>query len=211
MEKWRRMAVAACGILLAGTLAALCITGRVTREVVSESGVAYEQKVDSVAYGYQLEQDFVPQYGHLDRVEVHVDASGCARDQGELQVSILDGDGNRVFLGAVPVPELPQYGWVEVPVHVQLTPGEVSTLVLESVGCVDHGPKISFLDSRLAASAEQQGFHLVYAGMDVEHSALQAAFVYAVPIGVHEYLIYYVFGLGLIVFVLSGPVGKERG
>ena len=52
----------AFGILLAGALAVLCVTGRITREVVSESGVAYEQKVDSVAYGYRLEQDFMPQY-----------------------------------------------------------------------------------------------------------------------------------------------------
>lgn len=202
MEKWRRTAVIAGGILLAVVLAGLCITGRITRKVVSESGVAYEQKVDSVAFGYRLEQEFAPWYECLDAVRIHVDASGCARELGELQVRITDGQGEQVFLDALPVSGLPQYGWVEVPVHVRLMPGETSTLVLESVGCVDNGPRISFLDARLAASAEQQGFHLVYAGMDVEHSALQAAFVYAVPIEIYEYFIYYVFGLLLIVLVV---------
>ena len=202
LEKWRRIGVIVSGIILAMVLTALCITGRITRAVVSESGVAYEQKVDSVAFGYQLEQDFIPQYESLEIVKVHIDASECAREVGVLQVSILNQYGEHIFFMAIPVSELPQYGWVEIPVHVQLTPGEVNTLVLESVDCVDYGPKISFLDSRLAASAEQKGFHLVYAGMDVEHSALQVAFVYAVPITIYEYLVYYVFGLILIVLVI---------
>ncbi len=202
LDKWRKTGAAVSGILLAGALAALCIAGRITREVVSESGIAYEQKVDSVAYGYQLEQDFVPQYGYLDSVAVHVDASGCARELGELQVSILDKYGDQVFFAAVPVPDLPQYGWVEVPVHMQLAPGEVKTLVLESVGCVDSGPKISFIDTRLAAAAEQQGFDLVYAGVPKEHLGLKMMFIYAVPIEVYEYFIYYVFGLILILIAL---------
>lgn len=202
MEKWRRIMVVVSGVILTAVLAALCITGRITRSVVSESGVAYEQKVDSVAFGYQLEQDFVPQYEYLDIVKVHVDTSACARDLGELQVSILNQYKEHVFFAAVPVSELPQYGWVEIPVRTRLAPGEIHTLVLESVDCVDYGPKISFVDSRLAAAAEQQGAHLVYAGIDVEHSALQAAFIYAVPIEIYEYLVYYVFGLFLICLVL---------
>lgn len=144
----------------------------------------------------------MPRYECLDAVRIHVDASGCVRELGELQVSITDGQGEQVFLAALPVSGLPQYGWVEVPVHVRLMPGETGTLVLESVGCVDNGPRISFLDARLAASVEQQGCHLVYAGMEVEHSALQTAYVYAVPIEIYEYLIYYVFGLLLISLVV---------
>jgi len=203
LEKWRRTTVIAFGILLAGALAALCVTGRITREVVSENGVAYEQKVDSVAYGYRLEQDFMPQYEYLDSVKVHVDASECSREQGELQFGILDASGEQVFSGAVPVAELPQFGWAEASIHTRLAPGQVYTLVLESVGCVDNGPKISFVDAGLAASAEQQAFHLVYAGVETEDSALQVSFVYAVPIEGYEYLAYYVFGLLLLAMVIS--------
>lgn len=198
MEKWRRIGVIAGGVILAVVLTALCITGRITRTVVSQSGVAYEQKVDSVAFGYRLEQDFMPQYESLEMVKIYIDTSECTRDAGALQVSILNQYKEQMFCTTIPISELPQYGWVEVPVHMQMTLGEVNTLVLESVDCVDYGPKISFLDSRLAASAEQKGFHLVYAGMDVEHSALRAEFVYAVPIAIYEYLVYYVFGLILI-------------
>ena len=156
-----------------------------------------------MAYGYRLEQKFAPQYEYLDSVKVHVDASGCSREQGELQFGILDASGEQVFSGAVPIAGLPQYGWAEAPVHTRLVPGQVYTLVLESVGCVDNGPKISFVDAGLAASTEQQAFHLVYAGVETEDSALQASFVYAVPIEWYEYLAYYVFGLLLLAMVIS--------
>lgn len=202
MKKWKSVGMAVCAIVLAALLAAAGIKGRITRTVASGSGVAYEQKVDSVAFGYKLEQDFVPQYADLDAVKIHIDASGCAREFGELQVSILNEHDEQVFFSALPVSGLPQYGWVEVPVHAPLEPGQVNTLILESVGCVDNGPKISFLDSRLAAAAEQQGFHLVYAGMDVEHSALKAAFIYAVPIEIYDYLVYFAFGLMLVSLVI---------
>lgn len=202
LGKQRRRAALVSGFLLAGVLVGLCITGRITRAVVSKSGIAYEQKIDFVAFGCQLEQDFIPQYASLDRIMIHVDASGCARDIGSLQVGIVDESGEQVFFTAIPVADLPQYDWVEVPIHVELIPGQTCTLVLESVGCVDHGPRISFLDSRLAATAEQKGFHLVYAGMDVENSALQVSFIYAVPIEIYEYIIYYVFGLILMILVI---------
>ena len=67
--------------------------------------------------------------------------------------------------------------------------------------CVDFGPKISFYDAQLAATKEQQGYHLVYAGMDVNNSALRIRFNYKVPIKPYEYLGYYVFILfvGMIV------------
>lgn len=202
MKKRKKAAAFVSGIILAAVLAAFCATGRITRAVVSESGAAYEQKVDSIAFGYRLEQDFVPQYENLDILKLHIDAADCAKDLGALQVSILNEKGDQVFLTAIPVSELPQYGWVEIPVHTRLAPGQVSTLILESVDCVDTGPKISFLDSRLAAAAEQRGFHLIYAGMDVEHSALRAAFIYAVSIESYEYLVYYIFGLFLIILVI---------
>lgn len=195
------MAVAAAGIVLAAALVLLGVTGRVTRTVVSESGVAYEQKVDSVAFGFQLRQGFVPQYGRLDAVKVHVDTSGCAKDAGELQVSILGEGGGQAAFTSIPISELPQYGWVEARVNARLAPGKAGTLVLESVGCADNGPKITFLDSRLAASKEQKGQGLVYAGMDVEHSALKISFIYSVPIKMYEYLVYYVFGMMLVLML----------
>lgn len=201
-KRGKRAGLIAGAVLLAVLMSVLCVSGRIVRMVESKSGVAYEQKVDSVAFGYRLEQIFEARYEYLDTVKIHIDAAGCAREQGALQVSILNENQAQVFLTEIPVADLPQYGWVEVPVHVRLTPGQGSTLILESVDCVDNGPRISFVDSRLAAAAEQQGFHLVYAGMDVEHSALQASFIYAVPIAVYEYLAYYVFGLFLIVLVI---------
>lgn len=201
MGKGKKAGRLVFGFVLALVLTVLCITEQITRTTISKTGVAYEQKVDSVAFGYQLKQDFVSQYERLDTIEIYIDSSGCARDLGALECTVLNENGKQIFFTEIPVSELPRNGWVEVPVRLRLLPGQVNTLILESVGCVDNGPSISFVDSRLAAVPEQQGFHLVYAGMDVEHSALKAAFCYTIPIELYEYFAYYIFGLMLIALV----------
>lgn len=202
MKKGKKAVIIFGGILLMAVMAVLCITGRITRTVVSESGTAYEQKVDLVAFGYRLEQRFVPQYENLDTVKIHVDAAECSRDCGALQVSILDADGIALFLTEIPVSDLPLYGWVEIPVCTQLAPGCVSTFQVESIGCVDYGPRISFLDARLAATPEQEGFSMVFAGMEAENSVLRMAFRYAVPIEPYEYIVYGIFGLFLLILTI---------
>lgn len=198
---WRKKIIAILAIVLAAALAAMGISGRVTRKVLSRSGTAYEQKVDSVAFGFQLKQPFVPQYEWLDTIKVHVDTSGCASKTGELYAGILDENGKQAAFAAIPMSDLPQYGWAAVRVNAKLVRGQLYTLVLESVGCVDNGPKITFLDSRLAASAEQKGFNLSYAGMDVAYSALKMQFEYKVPIKMYEYSAYYAFGILMMLMV----------
>ena len=201
MEKGKKSVSLTLGILLIMVLIVSEITGWVTRNVESMSKAAYRQRVDSVAFGYQLKQDFVPQHELLDTIQIHVDASGCARDQGVMQFTILDQNSALVFCTEIPISELPQFGWAEVPVHTQLSLGQVYTLVLESVGCLDNGPAVSFVDSRIAATTEQQGFHLVYADMEVQYSALQVVFGYQVPIKLYEYPVYFVFGMLLILLL----------
>lgn len=197
----RNKIIAILAIVLAAVLAIMGISGCITRAVLSRTGPAYEQKVDSVAFGFSLKQPFVPQYERIDTIKVHVDTSGCAKETGELQISILDENDKQAALAAIPISALPQYGWADARVNAKLACGQRYTLVLESVGCVDNGPKITFLDSRLAASAEQNGFNLEYAGMDVAYSALKAQFVYEVPIKMYEYSAYYAFGMMMMLMV----------
>lgn len=199
---WKNKIIAFFGIALAAALIMLGINGRITRTVLSRSGPAYEQKADSVAFGFRLKQPFVPQHERLDVIKVHVDTSACAKETGELQVSILDENDKQAAFTAIPISGLPQYGWADAHVNAKLAPGKVYTLVLESVGCVDNGPKITFLDSRLAASAEQKGFNLAYAEMDVAYSALKIQFEYKIPIKMYEYSAYYAFGMMMMLMVL---------
>lgn len=198
----RNKIIAIWAIVLAAVLAIIGINGRVTRTVLSRSGPAYEQKVDSVAFGFQLKQPFVPQHERLDAIKVHVDTSECAKETGELRISILDENDKQAAFVAVPISDLPQYGWAAAHVNAKLAQGQRYTLVLESVGCVDNGPKITFLDSRLAASAEQKGFNLEYAGMDVAYSALKMQFEYKDPIKMYEYSAYYAFGILMMLMAL---------
>ena len=57
MKKGKKAVGLTLGILLAAVLIASGVTGRVTRTVTSRSKAAYRQRVDSVAFGYQLKQD----------------------------------------------------------------------------------------------------------------------------------------------------------
>lgn len=198
----RNKIIAILAIALAAALVIMGINGRITRTALSRSGPAYEQKVDSVAFGFRLKQPFVPQHERLDIIKIHVDTSGCAKETGELQVSILDENAKQAAFASIPISDLPQYGWADACVNAKLAQGGVYTLVLESVGCVDNGPKITFLDSRLAASAEQKDFNLSYAEMDVAYSALKIQFVYEVPIKMYEYFTYYAFGIMMALLIL---------
>ena len=182
-----------------------CRNEKITRTVESVSGVAYEQKVDSIAFGYQLEQKFMPQYERLDILRIYVDTSECSREAGALQISVMEEQSNNIFCSQIPISELPQYGWVDIPVHLQLSCDQAYCIVLESIDCTDFGPKISFYDAKLAATKEQQGYDLTYAGMEVTNSVLRITFIYAVPIAIYEYLIYYIFGL-VIVALIFGDV-----
>lgn len=209
MKKFQRIVILAYCVIAAVVLMLLGINQKITRTVQSVSGAAYEQKVDSVAFGYQLEQKFTPQYEKLDAFQIYVDTSACSADEGALQVSVMEENAKNIFSTQIPVSELPEYGWVDVLVHLQLSCNQTYTIVLESIGCIDFGPKISFYDAKLAATKEQQGYNLIYAGMEVTNSALRITFTYAVAIEAYEYFVYYIFGL-VVVSLLFGDTNSEN-
>lgn len=166
-----------------------------TREVISDNRVAYEQKVDSVAFGYQLVQTFRPQYEGLRQISIYVDTNACAKDAGVLRVTVLNSEKEAVAIKDIPLAELPSYGWYTVETVQPLRKDEAYELVLESIDCVDLGPKISFYDAKLAASKEEEGETLTYAGMEVTNAALRLRFTYQVPVAGFVYLIYLIFGV----------------
>lgn len=165
-----------------------------TREYISNNRVAYEQKVDSVAFGYQLVQSFTPQYEGLDSIDIYVDTNSCSKDSGVLRVVIQDIKEEMVLIRDIALSELPSYGWYSVSLDEMLQCGEEYRLILESIDCLDLGPKISFYDARLAASREEMDQILTYAGMEVTNSALRLRFTYQIPVPLFAYVVYFVFG-----------------
>lgn len=201
-KTWKGVGAASAGIVLAVLMVWLGIAGHITRTVTSDGSVAYEQWVDAAFFGFRFQQGFVPQYERLDAVKVHVDTTGCAKETGEMRVVVLGGDGVQAASASIPISELPVYGWAEARLDARLVPGETSTLVIEFAGCADNGPKMAFLDARLAAYAEQQGLGQDNAGAGVELPVARLAFVYGVPIKIYEYIAYYVFGMMLVLLVI---------
>lgn len=174
-----------------------------TREVLSDNRVAYEQKVDSVAFGYQLAQTFRPQYEGLQQISIYVDTNSCVRENGVLRFSILDDTKEVVMVKDIMLSELPSYGWYTVVIEQPLIPDEEYQLILESIDCVDLGPKISFYDAKLAAAQEEKGETLTYAGVEVSNAALRIRFTYEVPVAEYVYAIYFIFGLLMGAIILN--------
>lgn len=175
----------------------------IRREETSDNRVAYEQKVDSVAFGYQLVQTFRPQYEGLRQISIYVDTTACARENGILRFSILDKNKETVMVKDILLSDLPSYGWHMITIEQPLSPGEKYEMILESIGCVDLGPKISFYDANLAASQEEKGETLMYAGMEVNNAALRLRFIYEVPVAGFVYILYFIFGILIGAIILN--------
>lgn len=164
-----------------------------TNEIISTNGPAYEQKVNSVAFGYQLEQQFSPIDRGLDAVEIYINTTECSTESGKLQFSIYDQNNELCFIQDIPLSELPEYGWYKVQIDAPLQKGEQYRMVLESVDCIDMGPQISFFAANQAAAPEQVTDTLRYAGQEVSNAALRIKFYYEVPVKWYVYGVYVLF------------------
>lgn len=174
-----------------------------TREIESVSGTAYEQKVESVAFGYALEQAFVPAQEYIKSISIYVETLERETDYGKLIFRIQDEKGEDVFDTAIDMAELPPYGWQEIIIDKNFDINQTYKIVVESQDCVDLGPKIFFCEALLAATPEQQGYPLSYAGNVVDNTTLRIRFKYEIPLAWYEYAIYGLFALAVGFVILD--------
>ena len=180
-----------------------------TNEMISTNGPAYGQKVNSVAFGYRLEQQFTPIESGLSSIDIYVDTTECSTENGKLQVCIWNQTNEQCFRQDIPLSELPEYGWYKVLLDVQLQKGEKYRLVLESIDCIDLGPQISFFAANQAATPEQITDTLLYAGQEVPNAALRIRFYYEIPVKWYVYGVYVLFAFIIGMWVIR-LFNKER-
>lgn len=173
-----------------------------TNELISTNGSAYEQKVNSVAFGYQLDQQFVPIENGLSAIDIYVNTTECSTESGKLQFSIWNQSNELCFTKDIPMSELPEYGWYKVLLDTQLQKGEQYRLVLESIDCIDLGPQISFFAANQAAAPEQITDNLIYAGQEVPNAALRIKFYYEVPVKWYVYSVYGLFAVIVGIWII---------
>lgn len=161
----------------------LCTAPRFIRTTIaSENKVSYEQTIPSVAHGYILSQQFLPQYDMIERIELYINTLSCQKTQGYLHVRISDSHADTLYEHDIPLSELPAYGMTPIAENVRLTAQNTYTLSIEAVDTVDGGPVISFYPTLIAANPEESSFLLSYAGLPLENSVLRASFYYSVPL-----------------------------
>lgn len=161
--------------------------------IASENKISYEQPVPSVAHGYILSQQFVPQYDTIKHIDIYTNSLSCQKTQGYLHVIISDSNADRLYEQKIPLTALPDYGMTTIAENVILTAQKTYTLSIEAVDTVDDGPAISFYPVLTAANVEENGFILSYAGLPLENSVLRASFYYSVPLAPVNYIPYCLF------------------
>lgn len=169
-------------------------------EELSINKVAYDESFPSIAHGYTISQKFVPQYNHVKSLKVYVREIQCDISQGWLQCSILDSGENIICQEKLSLAEVISPGWYTIFEEVELTKGEMYYLNINTVGSLDDGPSLSFYTTLNAASKEEEGQKLFYAGFPIENCTLKVSFEYLKPLHRFEYLAYYFFAIFLLFF-----------
>lgn len=179
--------------------------------ISSENQIAYEQPIPSVAHGYVLSQQFIPQYDDVERIEIYINMLNCDRTKGFIHVQIMDADtaSEPVYDNSIPLSELPMFGMTAIAENVKLHSGNGYHLMIEAVDTIDDGPVISFYPAAIAASEEENGFQLSYNHLPLEDSVLRASFYYSVPLSPINYIVYCLFIVFIIFFVSSRMDDKQ--
>lgn len=169
--------------------------------ISSENNVAYEQPIPSIAHGFILSQQFIPQYDRIEEIEVYINSLNCNKSQGYINTCISDANMNTIYKNSVPLTELPEYGLTSVADNVILQAGETYYFTLEAIDTLDDGPLISFYPTMTAASPEENNFQLTYANIPLENSVLRTVFHYSVQLPAINYLVYCIFIFFIIFFI----------
>ncbi len=178
-------------------------TQSIKTSVLSENAVAYDQPFPSIAHGFTLSQQFIPQYDYIDSINIYIRELNCDINQGYVSACILDENQAILYRNRIALSELNSYGWQIILSNLTLSAGETYYLTLDAVDTIDNGPTIAFYTETNAASKEELEQVLTYATFPVENASLKLSFEYKVPLNKFDYLGYYLFALFLLTFICS--------
>ena len=170
---------------------------------ISTNKVAYDKTLPSIAHGNTVSQQFVPQYNNIKSLKIAVREMACDISQGYLQACILDSEKNFVLEEKIPLTELASPGWRLIFSDIELIAGETYYLNLDAVDVPDGGPGLSYYTMLNAASREEEGQELTYAGSKVECGNLKINFEYLKPLDKFDYLAYYLFAIFMVSFIIT--------
>ncbi len=195
-------------LILIGLLATIVFfyavpTQSIKTSVLSENAIAYDQPFPSIAHGFTLSQQFIPQYDYIDSINIYIRELNCDSNQGYVSACILDENQAILYQNRIALNELNSYGWQIILSNLTLSADETYYLTLDAVDTIDDGPTIAFYTETNAASKEELEQVLTYATFPVENASLKLSFEYKVPLNKFEFLSYYIFFIFIITFICS--------
>jgi hypothetical protein len=182
----------------------------IKRTETSANKPGHEMSIPTVAYGYLISQQIVPNYDYIDSIVLCINSLNCDTSQGSLSIHLLDFDMNAVYENNIPLSELPTYGWFDAIKNVTVSSGDTYYLTVETIDCIDDGPAISYFRSNTAAAAEEENHQLTYAYLPLDDCVLKLRIIYDEPLSRPEYIVYYIFILFIASFLYTNIVKKHE-
>ncbi len=197
------------GLLLSVAFFLLIPTTTIKADVRSQNEIAYDKSFPSIAHGFTVSQQFIPQYSHIENLNICIRELKCDTSQGYLLANILDSTQNTVYQNKLSLSEITGTGWQTVLSDIKLKENETYYLTLDAVDVIDDGPTISYYTENNAANKEEVEQTMTYAGSIVTNGVLKTAFEYVVPLSKADYLAYYFFFILVIAIVISRRVNTR--
>lgn len=196
-------------IILAGMLLIFPVDLiRNERECASGGAVAYGQ-TEGILEGTVNSQIFTAQYGYLKQLSIAFSLDDSGEKTGNIYVRLKDESGKTLKTADVPIAELSDNSYYDVPMHVRLRKGKQYQISVEVHECSANLPRICYTTEESQHTAGNVG--LTVNGKVVDGQAV-TRYIYGERISVSNMLCLWLFliCIGLAVTEWMDKAGENR-
>lgn len=209
MENRKKSHIIVWLIILAGMLLIFPVDLiRNERECASGGAVAYGQ-TEGILEGTENSQIFTAQYGYLKQLSIAFSLDESGEKTGNIYVCLRDESGKTLKTADIPIAELSDSSYYDVPMHVQLRRGKQYRISMEVQECSVNLPRICYTTEESQHTAGNVG--LTVNGKVVDGQAV-TRYIYGERISVSNMLCLWLFliCIGLAVTEWMDKVGEKQ-
>lgn len=196
-------------IILAGMLLIFPVDLiRNERECASGGAVAYGQ-TEGILEGAENSQIFTAQYGYLKQLSMAFSLDDSGEKTGNIYICLKDETGKILKTADIPIAELSDSSYYDVPMHVRLRKGKQYRISMEVHDCSVNLPRICYTTEESQHTAGNVG--LTVNGKVVDGQAV-TRYIYGERISVSNMLCLWLFliCIGLAVTEWMDKAGEKQ-
>lgn len=132
------------GIILSGMLLIFPVN-LIRNEIECASGGAYAYgQTEGILEGVENSQTFTAQYGYLKQFSMAFSLDDSSEKTGNIYVCLKDETGNTLRTADIPIAEISDSSYFDVPMNVRLKKGKQYQVSVEIQGCSANLPRICY-------------------------------------------------------------------